>query len=52
MKITRFALPGKCGALGESEFSSPRASCERRCEKTAGIMIEPQNSDRTISRRE
>ena len=52
MKITRFALPGKCGALGASEFSSPRASSDKSCEKTAGNMIEPQNSDLIISRLE
>src|SRR5678815_610271 len=44
-KITRLALAGKCGVFGESGLSSPRASTESRCEKTAGIIIEPQNSD-------
>jgi hypothetical protein len=52
MKMTRFALPGKCGAFGASGFSSPRASCDSRCEKTAGIMIEPAKSERITWRRE
>src|SRR6476661_286904 len=31
---------------------NPLASCERRCEKTAGNMMEPQNSDWIICLRE
>src|SRR4029078_11010647 len=52
IKITRLALAGKCGDFGASGFSSPRASCESRGEKTAGNIIDPQNRERTICRRE
>src|SRR5262245_28324860 len=56
MKITCLTFAGKCGGFGASGLSAPssaaRPSDASSCEITAGIRIEPLNSERTIWRRE
>src|ERR1700746_1042886 len=47
MKITRLAVPGKCGALG----ASGDVSAASRLFNTAGNRPDPSNRERTIWRR-
>src|SRR5262249_37285646 len=53
MKITRFAFPGKCGALGASGLTSapPRGSSDSNCAIIPGNNIDPHTIERTICRR-
>src|SRR5437879_3605585 len=46
MKMTRLAVPGKCGALGASGLSEAVSSLS-----SAGKRLEPSSSERTICRR-